>query len=203
MPNLRDKILKVTDGLLQKVGRSGVSTRAIAKAAGCSIGALYKHFDSLDDVLLELFKQKIPAFHGLNQLPLRVGERTVAQNLTEVLSTGLGFFRAAMPIWLALLSDRPLRKTYNQRVEGEGRGPHLAAEAIATYLRAEQRLGRVNVAADVKTAATLFLSSMSQRCVFEQFFLERPGTSAEDLLWARATSAQIVRGLAHQLRVPQ
>jgi AcrR family transcriptional regulator len=200
MAGLREKILAAAESILGEGGPGDISTRAIAKVAGCSDGALYKHFESLDEVLLELFKEKLPTFKALQELPLLVGRRTVEENLADVLFTGLQFIRAAMPIWMALWTDAALRKSYYERLKGEGGGPHVAISAVAAYLQAEQRLGRVDPAADVTASASLVLAATMQRGTLERAYAHglKPATALEpkdDRAWARATAAAVVGGL--------
>jgi AcrR family transcriptional regulator len=192
---LKERILEAAKDLLGEGGPAGISTRAIAKKAHCSDGALYKHFESLDDVLLELFKRQLPSFRGLMELPLLVGERDVETNLAAVLETGLEFIRASMPIWISLWSDRALRKAYYERLKGQGGGPHVALERIAAYLRAEQRFGRVDKKADVEAAASLIMAASIQRGLFEKAFQAKHAAS-DDQAWARRTSAALARGFA-------
>jgi AcrR family transcriptional regulator len=197
---MREKILEAAESILGSGGPAEISTRAIAKVAGCSDGALYKHFESLDEVLLELFKEKLPTFKALQELPLRVGKRTVEENLADVLATGLEFIRAAMPIWIALWSDEALRRAYYERLKGQGGGPHVAILAISAYLEAEQRLGRVNPDANVSASASLVLAATMQRGTMEKAFKHgwkptvamEPGTDRD---WARTTAAAVVGGL--------
>jgi AcrR family transcriptional regulator len=200
MAGLREKILEAAESILGSGGPAEISTRAIAKVAGCSDGALYKHFESLDEVLLELFKEKLPTFKALQELPLVVGKRTVEENLAGVLATGLEFIRAAMPIWIALWSDEALRRAYYERLKEQGGGPHVAILAISAYLEAEQRLGRVNPDANVATSASLVLAATMQRGTMEKAFKHgwKPTTPMEPLNdrdWARATAAALVVGL--------
>jgi AcrR family transcriptional regulator len=197
---MREKILAAAESILGESGPGEISTRAIAKVAGCSDGALYKHFESLDEVLLELFKEKLPTFKALQELPLLVGHRTVEENLADVLFTGLHFIRAAMPIWMALWTDSALRTAYYARLQGEGGGPHVAISAVSAYLEAEQRLGRVDAVADTKASASLVLAATMQRGTLERALKSgmKPATAMEpgnDRVWARTTAAAVVGGL--------
>ena len=195
MANLRRRILDATEQLLRKAGRAHVTTRSIAKAAGCSDGALYKHFSSLDELLLELFKEKIPAFTGLHQLALHVGEGEVTSILAKVLETGLAFFRSALPLWLVLAGDEPLRKAYFARMKGEARGPHIPIEGIAAFLRAEQRLGRVRKEADPVAGAELLVASILTRALSERAW-GRHHDAAADRRWAQLTADTVCNGLS-------
>jgi AcrR family transcriptional regulator len=192
--NLRQRILDAAESLLVREGPQRLTTRAISKAAGCSDTALYRHFDGLDNLLLELFKEKLPSFAALSQLALRVGEGELEENLVEVMLAGLGFLRGAMPIWLALATDPALRKQYFRRLSDEGRGPHRAIDGIAAYLRAEQRLGRVRAEVDPGAVAQAFLSSL----VGQAFITHLMGPKApavDDTAWCRGVVTAVTRGI--------
>jgi AcrR family transcriptional regulator len=196
MSDLRQRILEAAETLL-KGGHARITTRAIARVARCSDGALYRHFESLDALFVELFRGKVNALGGgLRDLPLQVGEGDVEGNLVKVLKTGLIFVRASMPMWLGLASDRRLRKAYYQRlsaVEGLRAGPHVPVEAITAYLKAEQRLGRVDRDAEVESTAAAVLACITQRAYFERVF-EAPFGEPSDNKWAKKTAAALVRG---------
>jgi AcrR family transcriptional regulator len=190
----RQRILDATQRLLDRQGGRPLTTRAIARAAGCSDSALYKHFPSLDALLLEVFKLKLPSFALLSQLALRVGEHAVEDNLAEVLVAGLGFIRSAFPVWMALATNPRLRKAYFRRLGDEGRGPQRAIEGFAAYLRAEQRVGRVRVDADPLTVAQLLLSSLVSQVFVEQM-MGANAPSIDERKWSRRVVSAVIRGI--------
>src|SRR3954470_21685344 len=60
----RDKLFKATLEVASSHGFEAVSTRKVAAAAGLTMGAIYAHFDSRDDLLrgaLEYYHEHIPA----------------------------------------------------------------------------------------------------------------------------------------------
>ena len=54
-----------------------------------------------------------------------------------------------------------------------GAGPHKANEALAAYLEAERRLGRVGAEIDPGATAALLLGACFQRAFFRHFLNER------------------------------
>jgi len=55
----RDRILAAAQNLFARHGFAGVSMPAIAKASGITAGAIYKHFESKDDLFFEVVSRTV------------------------------------------------------------------------------------------------------------------------------------------------
>ena len=80
---MREELIAATRNLLRSKGLAAVSTRAIAREAGCAEGTLYNHFTTVGELLLAVFMQSLPQFFVLGSSTLRsivlARPRTVAQ----------------------------------------------------------------------------------------------------------------------------
>ena len=82
----RDRILDVTAALMRSAGLTGVTTREIARAAGLTEAALYRHFKSKEDLLTCALAERLPVFiEILKDLPQHVGQGSVGSG--EILTT--------------------------------------------------------------------------------------------------------------------
>ncbi|MBV8527357.1 MAG: TetR/AcrR family transcriptional regulator, partial [Candidatus Dormibacteraeota bacterium] len=81
-------------------------------------------------------------------------------------------------------------------LKAAGRGPKLSIDAVAAYISAEQRLGRIRPDADSGIAANLLIGSCWQRAAFGHYFGEDL-IDMDDATYARELAAMIMRGL-HQ-----
>jgi AcrR family transcriptional regulator len=161
-PNeLRERILDATLHVICERGMARTRTSAIARTAGCSEGSIYRYFEGKPELFREVVRTRLPTL-ALPGLAGRAGSATVEANLVDAARAALSFYTEVVPLYADLLSDRR---------DGLPRGELTPRGAIADYLRAEQRLGRVRRAADVELVAELLLSG----CLGESFLLALAG----------------------------
>jgi AcrR family transcriptional regulator len=79
----RDQILDAATACLLRSGLDGLSTSAICKEAGISIGALYTHFARKADILLALAQRNA----GLRRASLATDDGAVFRNAITTLAT--------------------------------------------------------------------------------------------------------------------
>ncbi len=166
----RDRILDVTADLMRRGGLSSVTTREIARAAGLTEAALYRHFKSKEDLLTSALAERLPVFIGiLNDLPQQVGQTGVAENLRRVAEAAVPFYREAMPMLAAIFGDPSLLARHRAWASEKGWGPQKANVVLSAYLRGERELGRISADFDIDAAAALLLGGCLQRAVFDEF----------------------------------
>ncbi len=167
---MKETLISATKKLIETKGLSAVSTREVAREAGCAEGTLYHYFKNISDLLLAVFLESLPSFsESLTGLAFRVGESQVREILTEVFVKALEFYRQTAPLMGALFSDPNLLSSYQQALLKSERGPHIPQDHLIAYLKAEQRLGRVRSDLDLALFAELFLGSAFQRAFREKF----------------------------------
>jgi AcrR family transcriptional regulator len=155
-------------------GLTGVTTRLISEAVGCSEGALYVHFKGRLELLLAMLEESLPdlrdPFRALQQ---SLGQNSPRANL-EMAITGIYKFQGRVaPLFGGLFAEPKLLEAYRKSLTSQDKGPHLAIAQLERYIMAEQKLGRVNRQADAKTSAYLLMSSTFFRAFVEHFF-DRP-----------------------------
>ncbi len=158
-PNeLRSRIVDATLRVIHERGLARTSTSAIAEAAGCAEGSIYRYFSGKPDLLREVVRSRLPALADrLEDMPERAGTTTVRESLRHASLTLATFCDEFVPLAAALFSDAELLVAQRQLYADDGAAPDHGAAALAAYLRAEQELGRVAPAADVEAAARLLL----------------------------------------------
>lgn len=80
----RERILAAAERLFAEEGYGGVSMPAIAKASGITAGAIYKHFESKEDLFFEVVRQAVQSVpvtagnvqDGMAELPRIVADYT-------------------------------------------------------------------------------------------------------------------------------
>ncbi|WP_245769737.1 TetR/AcrR family transcriptional regulator [Streptomyces indicus] len=146
------------------VGLARATTKAIAKEAGCSEAALYKHFASKEELFVTVLKERLPRLTPLLQeLSKDPTERTVEENLVRIAYEAALFYEQSFPIAASLYAETQLKSRHETAMREMGTGPHMPIIGLDAYLRAEQTAGRIRDDADTHAAASLLLGACAQR----------------------------------------
>jgi len=95
MAQTREVILDAALHVIQERGLAKATTKEIAKAAGFSEAALYKHFADKSEIFLGVLQERSPGFQPLRTaLAAPPGSSTLAQNLAAVAVAALAFYRS-------------------------------------------------------------------------------------------------------------
>jgi len=170
----RERILAAAREVMRGKGLVRATTKEIARAAGLSEGTLYNHFANKEELFLctlnELPSGFVSLIRGLQE---RAGTEAVQSVLEQIARSALDFYGEAIPMGASFFADPELLARHRELLQQRGAGPQRANEAVAAYLRAEQRLGRVRGDADPDAVAYMLLGALYQYVYWEQF-LARP-----------------------------
>lgn len=135
------RLLPSVSGRCPKRPLSGATTKAIAREAGCSEGAIYVHFEDRTALLLAVLEETLTEMKGpLGRLEGKAGEATVRAALRGMYA----FHERAIPLLGGLFADAALLEAFRGSLEASGKGPHLALRTLTRYLERERALGRVS-----------------------------------------------------------
>ena len=158
----RARLIEATRGVVREVGYAHASTRAIAQAAGVAEGTIYRHFpDKASLFFATVLESNTVVVAWVTALPARAGEGTVEGNLVDAAVQLASLRDQILPLELAIAAD-PELSAQRQRVIAAA-GPSLPPgppEAVAAYLAAEQRLGRVRGDIDPREVASILLGAL-------------------------------------------
>jgi AcrR family transcriptional regulator len=187
----RDRILDSAAKVMRERGLANTTTKQIARVAGFSEATLYKVFDDKIDLFLAVLSERLPSFTPVQEGPTaRVGRSTVQRNLETFAAEALLLYLEVFPIGASLFSDPDLLARHREGVAARGTGPHQVTDAVAEYLRAEQRQGRIATEADPEAASIMLIGACYHRAFLLAFANQTisPGT-------ARRFAARLVRTL--------
>ncbi|KAA9164994.1 TetR/AcrR family transcriptional regulator [Amycolatopsis acidicola] len=189
----RDEILAAAARIMREQGYARATTKEIARSAGYSEAALYKHFQDKTEIFLGVLSEQLPALGStLAELAANAGKGTVRGNLVKVTEAALHFYRESFPIAASLFSTRELLTAHRDAIHARGAGPRNPLAGLSRYLHTEQRLGRLPRAADPDAMSALLLGACFQQAFFWQF-------EAEDVDSA-GLAKSLVKTLLHGLR---
>jgi AcrR family transcriptional regulator len=170
MPGTREVILDAALRVIRERGLARATTKEIAKAAGLSEPALYRHFADKAEIFLGVLQERTPGFRPLHEaLSAPPGSGTVAGNLTAVAVAASAFYGANFPLFASIFAERAIFDAYRERLRQLGAGPHKVNESLAAYLRAERSLGRLRAGADPTDLADLLLGACFQQSFLHHF----------------------------------
>jgi AcrR family transcriptional regulator len=193
---LRDRILEAAEHVIRTDGMSKATTKQIARIADCSEGSLYNHFQSKEDLFIQVMKGHLQGFLAvLLKLPGRKGTRTVRENLAEVARAAVDYFGLSIVLTASMFTEPVFLNRHRENFQKRNEGPHRANEIVAVYLQAEQRLGRVNAAANPRSVADMLLGACFQH-VFHMQFLGADESGAEREQFVENMLETLLHGIA-------
>jgi AcrR family transcriptional regulator len=158
--NRKAQIVRSTETLLRERGLSGLTTRAIAAAVPCSEGAIYVHFEDRLELILAVLHESLPEMLvPLQALEQSVGAGTPEKNLNTAMVGLLKFHNRVAPLLCTLFADSELSQRFRQSLQDRNQGPHRGIASLARYMEQEQQRGRIDAHLDVKTAASVLMST--------------------------------------------
>jgi AcrR family transcriptional regulator len=192
----RDRIVEAAAGVMETQGLARATTREIARAAGLSEAALYKHFRDKDDIFLTVLHEQLPPFvDTVKDLPARAGTATVEANLADVARVALPFFHRSMPITAGLFAEAELLARHRDALLEAGAGPQHGNRLVAAYLAAERDRGRVAPGADPGAAAAALIGACFQRA-FLLRFMGPEAVPDDDAEFVASLTRTLASGLA-------
>jgi len=195
-PSTREQILDAAASLIRNIGLGHTTTKEIAAAAGLSEAALYRHFADKTELFLCVVGERLPQLVAmLKDLPSRAGRRSVRANLEDLARVALPFYDQTLPMAASLFAEPELLALHQQQLREKQGGPHRALEQLAGYVRAEQRLGRINARIDPDAAAALMLGACVGRALIRRFVGEQDSAEADDR-FVRSMVKTLIDGLA-------
>ncbi|MEU9989061.1 helix-turn-helix domain-containing protein [Streptomyces sp. NPDC048045] len=198
----RVRILDAAHELMLTVGLARATTKEIARAAGCSEAALYKYFDSKEDLFVRVLKERLPRLTPLlTSLEARPGQGTLEENLTEIARQAALFYEQSFPIGASLYAETQLKQRHYETLRKIGSGPHAPIEGLDAYLRAEQDAGRVRADADTFAAASLLLGACAQRAF--AYDATETGTPPPVDAFAARLARTLLGGITPEISVAQ
>ena len=158
---LEQRLLAAAGRVLERDGLSGITTKRIALEAGCSEGSIYNHFGSKDELLARVVRELMLDFPAraatFSETP---GAADVRDRLREIAELALAFYRRGKSHLAAMINQPEAMQHHVAEVHARGGGPWRTVDNLSRWLAAEQRLGRVDPAADPVAAVTGLLGAV-------------------------------------------
>jgi len=102
-------------------------------------------------------------------------------------------WREVVPLAASLFAEPELLRAHREELRRRNEGPHLSMMAVEKYIRAEQRLGRIEKRVNPKTVYALLYGACLHRIFISHFLGEPIGSSDE--VFVKQTVATMISGL--------
>ncbi|WP_329313181.1 TetR/AcrR family transcriptional regulator [Streptomyces sp. NBC_01278] len=164
------KRLTPARAIADTMARTDGPVTAIAREAGCSEAAFYKHYANKEELFVRVLMERTPnAGPLMTELARDHAERSVEEGLAAIAWHASLFYADAMPMAASLFAEPALLTRHREGVREIGTGPHVVRDALTGRLRRELERGRLRPDADPEAAAELLLGACFQRAFFLHF----------------------------------
>ncbi|MFE2876531.1 TetR/AcrR family transcriptional regulator [Streptomyces roseus] len=165
-----ERLLDAAEKLMRTIGLANTTTKAIAREAGCSEAALYKHYANKEELFVRVLMERTPnAGPLMAELDRDHAERSVEEGLAAIARHASLFYADAVPMAASLFAEPALLTRHREGVQEIGTGPHVVRDALTGRLRRELERGRLRPDADPGAASALLLGACFQRAFFLHF----------------------------------
>jgi AcrR family transcriptional regulator len=173
----RERLVAAAEEVLRRDGIVGLTTKAVAQAAGRSEGSIYNHFTDRVELIMAVIDARLPDFIDA-LMELVPGRRSVRANLERVTRALVEFDQLMLPLMGGVFSDPELLTRFNEAMHPDDKGPHRPHRGITAYLEGEKALDRL--AADVDSAAVaMMLIGGCREAVMQELFGLPPMSSKD------------------------
>ncbi len=156
----REQIVRAAHDLIREQGLTAATTKAIAARARCAEGSIYRYFPDKHALFVECVRSRFPGFlELLGSLPDRAGTETVRRHLEELGRAALAFCRAIIPMVSGAIADRDLLEQQRRHFAETRTGPLHVFSALTSYVKREQRLGRLSNRPSAEHVSRLLLGA--------------------------------------------
>ncbi|MGW9206793.1 TetR/AcrR family transcriptional regulator [Embleya sp. NPDC055664] len=212
----RQRIVDAAEHLMRTLGLARTTTKEIARAAGCSEAALYKHFTGKEELFVAVLQERLPplgpllaqlsgeasesgetgesAVSAVSGAGADAGGGDVERRLAAIVRRAVEFYEESMPIASSLFAEPALLHRHREALRGIGAGPQVPLRMLADYLAVERDRGRIAPEADPHAAAALLLGACYQRAFLRHFMGVEDGPPVAE--FAASTARTLMRGIA-------
>jgi AcrR family transcriptional regulator len=169
----REAIVEAALSVLRDEGIANLTSREVASRAGVSDASVYYHFGDRAGLLQAVFEQGMKPLKFMAGLNLK--DLEPAAVIKAAMASLEQFFADVLPIMLAAQADPDLRASIAAFVEAKELGPHKGVKLLGSYLRAQQKAGRVSAEADPDALALIIIDCAFAHAAREQMLLHNAG----------------------------
>jgi AcrR family transcriptional regulator len=190
--DVRTEILAAAEHIAIEHGFGGVTTKEVARVAGCSQGSIYNHFQDRTDLLAQVVANRMLAVTA----ELRssgLGSADGGMNLRELVHTVAGAYEQLIALSTSLVADPEVRLRFHAVLEDRGTAPDSITDVVTVLISASQTAELIRADVDAKMVALLVTGPCHQAALHAH-------VSALPVALPRELEAKLARTLETLLR---
>ncbi len=133
--------MTATRKLIEDRGVAHITSKQIAKAAGCAEGTIFPYFARKEDLLLAAVLANFPSF---KESLMAISGGSSRQRLRRLGLNIIRFFEQITPAAVAVLSDAELTRRHREVVRERNGGPQRLYTAVMRFIESEQASGALH-----------------------------------------------------------
>ena len=135
----RTQIVTATRKLIEDRGIAQITTKQIAKAAGCAEGTIFRHFARKEDLLLAAVMASFPS---LRESLISISGGTPRERFQRLALNVIRFFEQITPAAVAVLANAELTRRHRETMREHNGGPQRLYIAVSRFIESEPRWRR-------------------------------------------------------------
>ncbi|ALL79493.1 hypothetical protein AD006_30095 (plasmid) [Pseudonocardia sp. EC080610-09] len=178
-PDTRSRVLAATRKLMDERGVARVRVDAVAKEAGLSAGALYRHFAGREELILAVILDSVPRSMSFGGAP-DAGHEVVRDALAVMIGQVYEHEKRMAAVAVTVLADETLHERFRDMLARAPGGPEEFTRALAVALRGYADAGVVRADLDPAAAAALVQGRCFHHAVMDRLHGPRPALGTSD-----------------------
>lgn len=175
----RSRVLAATRKLMDERGVARVRVEAVAKEAGLSAGALYRHFTGREDLILAVILDSVPRSMSFEGAP-NADREVVGEALAALIGQVYEHERRMAAVAVTVLADESLNERFRDMLAHAPGGPEDFTRSLATALRSYADAGVVRADLAPDAAAALVQGRCFHHAIMDRLHGPRPALGTRD-----------------------
>ena len=161
--DVQAEILTAAERIAVDHGVAAVTTKEVARIAGCSQGSIYNHFHDRSDLLAQVVANRMLSIaHAIESgggVSRGVGRKDRLRQIVHAVATA---YQQLIALSTSLVADAEVRLRFASVLEERGASPECISDAVTALLTSAQTDGLIRSDIDAAAVASLLTGACHQ-----------------------------------------
>ena len=152
--DVRTEIMAAAEQIALEHGFAGVTTKEVARVAGCSQGSIYNHFEDRTDLLAQVVANRMLSVTA-ELTSSGLGTADGGMTLHDLVHAVACAYEQLIALSTSLVADPEVRLRFHAVLEDRGTAPDSISDAVTVLITAGQRAELIRADVDAEMVALL------------------------------------------------